>query len=954
MPGEGTTTHDVFLSHNSGDKPAVIELAEALKARGLRPWLDVDDLVPGRPWQKELENIIETVPVAIVATGQSGIGPWEEQEIWGLLSEYARRKQPVIPVLLPGAPEKPELPLFLRSFIWVDLRDGITEVGIDRLVWGITGEKPEPRPPADEILAPWWDHVAAKHRRLADHFDRPAELEIIENACVEVAVEMRPEHLRRAEAMALKGELPSGPLTIDEVLALESGGAPWITGRWLLEGEPGSGKTTLLRRLAGRLAAARDPGRIPIFVSLPRLVEGRTSLLDHLTAGFALRGHDGVGEALQVAGGEGRLVVLLDGLDEVPPERRDGIESLLQDLPGDWPGSPIILASRPLGQGDVPKVFSKLKLLPLGTEERQEFLVKWFRGGEVADPEGAASEAMEHFARRPGLRELAGNPLYLTLLAVLWEGGVEAPERRVDLYDEIFELLFEDKHKPKKSRRPIPARENVRLALCHLAYGMTRDDHPDEAPSQLENRLLEPELHPVRQFLFQVDRWHDRLRTFLDDVYERTQILGPHDGDDEKWRFWHRTFREALAAEKLEALLAAEGEEALFAKVQEAEEDKDEGRWAEPFALLAGRLGDGADRFLLRLNEANGQLARRALGTAQGTRPATLREMLSACKSWRERREIYPQISEQFDAPAAGLAFLDELRRETRDGNDLFFLDEAVRLTGERWPDAADAAEKLRGRLYDHISSPEDPELFRSIETPKDGRVGLWCEIPADEGWIGAADGEENWDYERPRHRVEVVRPYRMGAVPVTVAQFAAFQGEDPPEGEKSLHPVDSVTWYAAMSFCRWLASLPSFEGARLPTEEEWEYACRAGTETRYWKGDEEKDLDEVGWYGENSGHRTHRVGEKLANEWGLYDVHGNVWEWTMTEWDSEAYKGREDGITIDPAAPAGAASHGGLRVVRGGSCWVTADWARSACRSRYDPGSVFGDQGFRVLLPRP
>ena len=102
---------DVFLSHNSNDKPAVITLAEALKSRDLRPWLDIWDLPPGRPWQEELEKILKTIPAAAVLVGHDGLGPWENTEMRALLSECAEQDLPVIPVLLPGATAQPRLPI---------------------------------------------------------------------------------------------------------------------------------------------------------------------------------------------------------------------------------------------------------------------------------------------------------------------------------------------------------------------------------------------------------------------------------------------------------------------------------------------------------------------------------------------------------------------------------------------------------------------------------------------------------------------------------------------------------------------------------------------------------------------------------------------------------------------------------------------------------------------------
>ena len=133
---------DVFLSHNSKDKPAVVALATSLRDRAVRVWLDEWELVPGRPWQEAIEQVIDTVSCAAVLIGKDGIGPWEEPEMRACLDECVTRKMAVIPVLLPGAAAQPQLPLFLRQFTWVDLRDGLTDAGLDRLQWGITGIKP--------------------------------------------------------------------------------------------------------------------------------------------------------------------------------------------------------------------------------------------------------------------------------------------------------------------------------------------------------------------------------------------------------------------------------------------------------------------------------------------------------------------------------------------------------------------------------------------------------------------------------------------------------------------------------------------------------------------------------------------------------------------------------------------------------------------------------------------
>ena len=137
-----TEQFDVFLCHNSEDKPQVIQIAEQLQQYDLKPWLDIWELPPGRSWQRLLEEQIEQISSVAVFVGENGFGPWQEQEIYAFLSEFVRRDCPVIPVLLPNAPKKPELPVFLRQFTWVDFRISDSDP-MYRLRWGITGKKPD-------------------------------------------------------------------------------------------------------------------------------------------------------------------------------------------------------------------------------------------------------------------------------------------------------------------------------------------------------------------------------------------------------------------------------------------------------------------------------------------------------------------------------------------------------------------------------------------------------------------------------------------------------------------------------------------------------------------------------------------------------------------------------------------------------------------------------------------
>jgi len=132
--------YDVFLCHNSLDKPAVARIARELKRRRVIPWLDEWELRPGVPILQAIERLIPSVHSAAVIVGGNGVGPWQDVEIYAFLTECVRRQIPVIPVLLPGSPDPPDLPVMLRGRSWVDFRNS-WQGAMSKLIWGITGKR---------------------------------------------------------------------------------------------------------------------------------------------------------------------------------------------------------------------------------------------------------------------------------------------------------------------------------------------------------------------------------------------------------------------------------------------------------------------------------------------------------------------------------------------------------------------------------------------------------------------------------------------------------------------------------------------------------------------------------------------------------------------------------------------------------------------------------------------
>jgi formylglycine-generating enzyme required for sulfatase activity len=235
----------------------------------------------------------------------------------------------------------------------------------------------------------------------------------------------------------------------------------------------------------------------------------------------------------------------------------------------------------------------------------------------------------------------------------------------------------------------------------------------------------------------------------------------------------------------------------------------------------------------------------------------------------------------------------------------------------------------------------------------------------------------KNWNREwitrsDPSHSVRMSKGYYLGKYAVTVGDFKRFvnkvgyetEGErdgkgaygwtgkewkqdakitwrNPGFAQTAQDPVVCVSWNDAESYCQWLSEVEG-KSYRLPTESEWEYACRAGSKTAYCFGEERASLGEYAWYGKISGTKTHPVGQKAANAWGLYDMHGNVWEW-CSDWQGDY----PSGSVTDPTG----ASTGSYRVNRGGGWSNGAALCRSAYRSRDDPSDRGFNLGFRLAL---
>lgn len=235
-----------------------------------------------------------------------------------------------------------------------------------------------------------------------------------------------------------------------------------------------------------------------------------------------------------------------------------------------------------------------------------------------------------------------------------------------------------------------------------------------------------------------------------------------------------------------------------------------------------------------------------------------------------------------------------------------------------------------------------------SAETPKPGEtvensLGMkLAYIPAGEFDMGSPGDEKGREGEEVRHHVKLTKAFRIGTTEVTAAQWQKLMQQKRGSFDGENLAAHEISWTDAVAFCE---KLSKAEGKkyRLPTEAEWEYACRAGSSARF-SGSEK--LDELGWFDDNAGEQPHPVAAKKPNAWGLYDMHGNVTEWCADPYTTP-YPSAE---ATDPAPPA----EGKGRVTRGGSWSSFERGCRCASRGSVPVAHQLKTVGFRVVLENP
>ncbi|MBN1452132.1 MAG: SUMF1/EgtB/PvdO family nonheme iron enzyme [Anaerolineales bacterium] len=766
----------------------------------------------------------------------------------------------------------------------------------------------------------------------------------------QLLLEGRP--LSEEEAMAM-GARYSEPQPVLDLLKQQDG--------LIILGDPGAGKTTFLKYLALRLAlgegeALNLSARFPVLISLAAyanaLERGDVTLLDFIADYYRDLGMTfPIGPLLEVLLERGGVLLLFDGLDEV---RDLGRRTLVLDrvlVFFDFQrqrGNKAILTSRIVGYQEVRRTTRGLQectLVDFEDAEITDFVEKWMSTlkravGEdtaIVAPEAARGREalLEAVFHHPGVRQIAANPLLLTILVLLQRQGDTLPERRVELYQKYVETLLKHWNLARGLDRPTCCDLDVAETMGALAPLALWMHQAHWGIGLVRREALRHKLEAI---------YRDRgtpdpvgaAQQFLEDVRDYEGLLVEREAGE--YGFIHLIFQEYLAA----VALVQQGQQSVASIVEALAAHLDDDNWHEVSLLTIGYVGivqlrtEAAGEALLKLiQDAPGEPGKAPCFAGEAVLDAWPGGVTPAC-----REQVVQKLVETLRAGADAKAM----------------------------PILPAASGKVLSRLGD-----PRPEVMTVDEMQ-------FCCVPSGpfwmgyEGYQGSLHLNESLDYS-----------YWIARYPVTVAQFRAFvEASGTQLGNldslrgKDNEPVVYVSWYDALSFCTWLTQRWREKGwlsegwsVRLPSEAEWEKAARGGVEIptepvvlgvaslmkspldlrlqenpvpqrRYPWGDQIRP--------NCANYKGARIGATSAvgcfpggrSPYGVEELSGNVWEWCCTKWKAgcENYRGENGVEGSDP------------RVLRGGAFFNYESYARCPARFKYVPDGRYSYFGFRLYLP--
>jgi len=818
----------------------------------------------------------------------------------------------------------------------------------------------------ESALGRYLDHVITRNRYLQLQGIRSGG-RLVHIELDQIYVTLRSTRQRVVEAeedwLAHEGRLAPGELgrrdeAVPETVTVSVNEALREDSRLVILGDPGSGKTTLLRHLA--LLYARDvaeegravreqlglpeSGRLPVLFYLRQLgryldahgeeaTDGHKLLLDFLRRSLTNERIEVPGDFFDPYLTEGRAVVLFDGLDEVAdPELRRRVSRLVEAFTAAYPDCRYVVSSRVVGYAGPARLgedYASTTIQPFSLKDVESFLATWHRQVAVsrmgAGPsaqvyaEQQTAQLMEAIRDDERIRDLAINPLLLTVIALVHRDRVKLPDRRAELYGEAVDVLL-GKWDEARGVKEIPVLEgqafdtgDKRLLLQSLALVLHERREKEISREELEG-FVAGELGKV---VGEGREAKGAAERFLEVIEARTGLLTAR--GEGVYAFSHLTFQEYLAA----LAVAARDDYVAYTLARTADP-----WWREVVLLEAGYLSTQSKERCTRLIEA---IARKSHEPEPYHNLVLAAECLRDVGGQRVESDLASEIQH-------------ELREEIERPPSWWHRWGGRKVHVERKVQAATALARIGGHRFWSLPHGE-PE---------------WVEVPAGEFWMGA--GTEGVENERPQHRLHL-ESFRISKVPITNDQYARFvkaTGHRAPEGweeerapeDRGSHPVVGVNWHDALVYCRWLSEVTG-KKVTLPSEAEWEKAARGSQDQRVYPWGDRFEASRCNSV-ELGLRDTSPVGifPGGASPYGCLDMAGNVWEWTRSLWGKKPEK-PDFGYPYDPIDGREALEAGDevLLVARGGSFVVHPKGDRCAARPRDYPGVRGWSLGFRVVL---
>ncbi len=728
-------------------------------------------------------------------------------------------------------------------------------------------------------------------------------------------------------------------------------------------GKPGSGKTTFLKYLTllaldGKLEAKK----IPIYINMKEWDDSGKELLPFIVDRFDQYGAPDAQSFIERLLKDDECLLLLDGFDEV--DHIDKSIGEVEKFIRKYSGNQYVLSCRTASWKADLQHFTTVEMADFNEDQIKMFIKQWF--GEKDKKTG--QDCWDELKDDEPVKELARTPLLLAMLCIAYNKRLKFPTKRSDLYKMAVNTLILEwdvsrKIKRKEIVKELTPQRKERL-LSILAAKTFVDNkyffYEEMAAGEIEaylKKLLD--IDPAR---LTVD-----CRDILESLEERHGLVVKR--AIEIYSFSHKSIQEFLTAVYI---YDNRGQGSLKRLIDT--HVLNEG-WREVFLLLSGLLNENdANDFFIEFRKRIALFADRKIISFLKKIDKTIRPQPGFPKGINRlfaimaiaKDEDFNQLFERINKKAVDVdgAFIEFPPQKIAFPPSMNDYAKAAKLFLECLMSESDVPRNVKKQLLDGLFL--EPWEYKNDEKEKstaayrreekeeesDNIQTILLDLP--EGavpmqFVCIPPGTFTIGEGKDRHPITISQEFYLGKYPVTQAQWEAVMGENPSHfSGNPNHPVECVSWNDCQRFLDKInrKGLGKF---RLPSEAEWEYACRANTDTFYFWGNDPdgKEIWNYAWFCDNSLQQTHAVGKRHKNPWDLYDMNGNVWEWCEDDWHDKFKEAPKDGRPwIDSPRDS-------LRVLRGG-CWdVESMICRSALRGRFYPADRDYIIGFRVVFSR-